>query len=155
MAKASQGNPVSKQTNETNKQRGRGGEGKEGKGRAPFLGLERERDGSEVKRPYCCCSSTVPEFCSQHPCDSSLPETPTPGDLILFSSTDTHNTVKATGATYAYTNKRERVSFNKLQLCFIKKGQPRRGVVAHAFNPSTWEAEAGGVLSLTAAWSTE
>jgi major histocompatibility complex class I len=29
------------------------------------------------------------------------------------------------------------------------------GVVAHAFNPSTWEAEAGGLLSSRPAWSTE
>jgi hypothetical protein len=29
------------------------------------------------------------------------------------------------------------------------------GVVAHAFNPSTWEAEAGGFLSSRSAWSTE
>jgi major histocompatibility complex class I len=29
------------------------------------------------------------------------------------------------------------------------------GMVAHAFNPSTWEAEAGGFLSLRPAWSTE
>jgi hypothetical protein len=29
------------------------------------------------------------------------------------------------------------------------------GVVAHTFNPSTWEAEAGGFLSLRPAWSTE
>jgi hypothetical protein len=28
-------------------------------------------------------------------------------------------------------------------------------VVAHAFNPRTWEAEAGGFLSLRPAWSTE
>jgi hypothetical protein len=28
-------------------------------------------------------------------------------------------------------------------------------VVAHAFNPSTWEAEAGGFLSSGPAWSTE
>ena len=39
----------------------------------------------------------------------------------------------------------------------------KRGMVAHAFNPSTWEAEAeaeseaeaGGFLSLRPAWSTE
>ena len=31
-----------------------------------------------------------------------------------------------------------------------KKG---RVVVAHAFNPSTWEAEAGGFLSSRPAWS--
>jgi hypothetical protein len=29
------------------------------------------------------------------------------------------------------------------------------GVVAHTFNPSTWEAEAGGFLSSRPAWSTE
>jgi hypothetical protein len=30
-----------------------------------------------------------------------------------------------------------------------------RAMVAHTFNPSTWEAEAGGFLSLRPAWSTE
>jgi hypothetical protein len=34
-----------------------------------------------------------------------------------------------------------------------KKKSP--GVVVHAFNPSTWEAEAGGFLSSRPAWSTE
>jgi hypothetical protein len=34
-----------------------------------------------------------------------------------------------------------------------QKSEP--GVVAHAFNPSTWEAEAGEFLSLRQAWSTE
>ena len=34
----------------------------------------------------------------------------------------------------------------------VKKNKPV--VVAHAFNPSTWEAEAGGFLSLWSAWST-
>jgi hypothetical protein len=29
------------------------------------------------------------------------------------------------------------------------------GVVAHASDPSTWEAEAGGFLSSRPAWSTE
>jgi major histocompatibility complex class I len=29
------------------------------------------------------------------------------------------------------------------------------GVVAHAFNPSTWVAEAGGFLSSRPAWSTK
>jgi hypothetical protein len=28
-------------------------------------------------------------------------------------------------------------------------------MVAHSFNPSTWEAEAGGFLSSRPAWSTE
>jgi hypothetical protein len=30
-----------------------------------------------------------------------------------------------------------------------------RAVVVHAFNPSTWEAEAGGFLSLRPVWSTK
>jgi hypothetical protein len=30
-----------------------------------------------------------------------------------------------------------------------------QGVMAHAFNPSTWEAETGEFLSLKPAWSTE
>ena len=37
--------------------------------------------------------------------------------------------------------------------CF--KNSLGRAVVAHAFNPSTWETEAGGFLSLRSAWSTE
>jgi hypothetical protein len=36
---------------------------------------------------------------------------------------------------------------------FLNRAMP--GVVAHAFNPSTREAEAGGCLSLRPAWSTE
>jgi hypothetical protein len=35
------------------------------------------------------------------------------------------------------------------------KRQKEPGVVAHIFNPSTWEAEAGGFLSSRPAWSTE
>jgi major histocompatibility complex class I len=30
-----------------------------------------------------------------------------------------------------------------------------QAVVTHAFNPSTWEAEAGGFLSSRPAWSTK
>jgi hypothetical protein len=36
-----------------------------------------------------------------------------------------------------------------------EKGWLCQAVVAHAFNPSTWEAEAGGFLSLKPAWSTK
>jgi hypothetical protein len=36
-----------------------------------------------------------------------------------------------------------------------KKGVGKLGVVAHAFNPSTLEAEAGGFLSSRPAWSTK
>jgi hypothetical protein len=30
----------------------------------------------------------------------------------------------------------------------LKKNEDKPGVVAHAFNPSTWEAEAGGFLTM-------
>jgi hypothetical protein len=44
--------------------------------------------------------------------------------------------------------------FYFLTISYIyKKSQP--GVVAHTFNPSTWEAEAGGFLSSRPAWSTK
>jgi hypothetical protein len=36
-----------------------------------------------------------------------------------------------------------------------KKGKEGWAVVAHAFNPSTWEAEAGSFLSSRPAWSTK
>jgi hypothetical protein len=51
--------------------------------------------------------------------------------------------------------------WDHLNLCCIrdrgrvKKVEAQLGVVAHAFNPSTWEAEAGGFLSLRPTWSTE
>jgi hypothetical protein len=37
----------------------------------------------------------------------------------------------------------------------FKSTNVSRAVVAHAFNPSTWEAEAGRFLSSRPAWSTE
>jgi hypothetical protein len=51
------------------------------------------------------------------------------------------NTIKNTNL---YKKKKER-----------KKENPNKpGMVAHAFNPSTWEAEAGGFLSSRPAWYT-
>jgi hypothetical protein len=38
--------------------------------------------------------------------------------------------------------------------CIFIKSPGWPGMVAHAFNPSTWEAEAGGFLSSRPAWST-
>jgi hypothetical protein len=35
------------------------------------------------------------------------------------------------------------------------EGETVLGVVAHPFNPKTWEAEASGFLSLKPSWSTE
>jgi hypothetical protein len=37
----------------------------------------------------------------------------------------------------------------------IKNGEISRVVVVHTFNPSTWEAEAGGFLSSRPSWSTK
>jgi hypothetical protein len=37
----------------------------------------------------------------------------------------------------------------------LKTNMMEPGVVAHAFNLSTWEAEAGRFLSLRPAWSTK
>jgi hypothetical protein len=44
---------------------------------------------------------------------------------------------------------------NSISRTHIKKVDPSPAVVAHTFNPSTWEAEAGGFLSLRPAWSTK
>jgi hypothetical protein len=41
----------------------------------------------------------------------------------------------------------------KISMIEYIKSKP--GVVAHAFYPSTWEAEAGGFLSLRPVWSTK
>jgi hypothetical protein len=51
---------------------------------------------------------------------------------------------------------KEMLSTNKSKMIHIKK-QIEPGVVAHAFNPSTREAEAeaGGFLSSRPAWSTK
>jgi hypothetical protein len=38
---------------------------------------------------------------------------------------------------------------------WLIENQPQPGMVAHAFKPSTWEAEAGRFLSLRLAWSTK
>jgi hypothetical protein len=43
----------------------------------------------------------------------------------------------------------------KPQVLFLRNEQFSRAVVAHAFNPSTWEAETGGFLSSRPAWSTK
>jgi hypothetical protein len=40
-------------------------------------------------------------------------------------------------------------------MMFLRNGSTKPGVVAHAFNPSTREAEAGGFLSSRPAWSTK
>jgi hypothetical protein len=42
-----------------------------------------------------------------------------------------------------------------LSLSLLRKFIPDQAVVVHTFNPSTWEAEAGGFLSSRPVWSTE
>jgi hypothetical protein len=39
--------------------------------------------------------------------------------------------------------------------CPLTRAVVSQAVVVRAFNPSTWEAETGGSLSLRPAWSTE
>jgi hypothetical protein len=44
---------------------------------------------------------------------------------------------------------------NRMRMACAVRSRISWAVVAHAFNPSTWEAEAGRFLSLRTAWSTE
>jgi major histocompatibility complex class I len=44
---------------------------------------------------------------------------------------------------------------SKLVFVVVFKDLFQLGVVVHVFNPSTWEADAGGFLSSRPAWSTE
>jgi hypothetical protein len=46
-------------------------------------------------------------------------------------------------------------STSSLLVLYNIKANGRWAVVAHIFNPSTWEAEAGGFLSSRPAWSTK
>jgi hypothetical protein len=47
------------------------------------------------------------------------------------------------------------ISILQIQKQKENKTNNKPGMVVHAFNPSTWEAEAGRFLSLRPAWSTE
>jgi hypothetical protein len=48
-----------------------------------------------------------------------------------------------------------KVVIKQLGLQALEKNKKQPGVVAHAFDPNTWEAEAGGFLSSRPAWSTK
>jgi hypothetical protein len=50
-------------------------------------------------------------------------------------------------------DKNNKTKQNKTKQNKTKQNQP--GMVVHAFNPSTWEAEAEEVLSSRPAWSTK
>jgi hypothetical protein len=80
---------------------------------------------------------------------SQLPVTAAPGDPITSSGPK---------GIYMYTDIQRHIYiilifFFKKMLARIWRNQ--LGVVAHAFNPSTQKAGAGGFLSLRPAWSTE
>jgi hypothetical protein len=45
-------------------------------------------------------------------------------------------------------------SFLIVKTAMRRKKKKKLSMVAHTFNPSTWEAEAGGFLSSRPAWST-
>jgi hypothetical protein len=47
------------------------------------------------------------------------------------------------------------LSLRRLKTTTTTTTKNKPGMVTHAFNPSTWEAEAGGFLSLKPVWSTE
>ena len=52
--------------------------------------------------------------------------------------------------------RKERINIQELpHILIFKMFSIGRAMVAHAFNPSTWEAEAGRFLSSRPAWSTE
>jgi hypothetical protein len=51
--------------------------------------------------------------------------------------------------------KRERVKTSKRKKEKRKKKKKKLGSMAHAFNPSTWEAETGRFLSSRPIWSIE
>jgi hypothetical protein len=44
---------------------------------------------------------------------------------------------------------------NQMKSLIVKVSSFSQAMVVHAFNPSTWEAEAGRFLSLRPAWSTK
>jgi hypothetical protein len=66
--------------------------------------------------------------------------------FLLLMGTDVH------GASLIFTIKIPNFFFAHDYLTNCNHSQ---AVVEHAFNPSTWEAEAGGFLSSRPAWSTK
>jgi hypothetical protein len=55
---------------------------------------------------------------------------------------------RISGSSYAKTTRDNKFAN-------IRNGSRSQAVVAHAFNPSTWETETGEFLSSRPAWSTE
>jgi hypothetical protein len=88
------------------------------------------RDGSAVKSTD--CSYRGPEFNSQQLHDGSQPSVMGIPLLVCLKTATVHS--------HIFKKKKKKCSW---------------AVLAHAFNPSTWEAEAGGFVSSRPAWSTE
>jgi hypothetical protein len=115
------------------------------------------------------CSVREPEFSSRYPYgDSQPPITPAPGAMAPSFGLYWHCTsavyinsacARARARAHTHTHTHTHTYTNKITLfenvLTLQKEGYCRAVVAHAFNPSTWEAEAGGFLSSRPAWSTE
>ena len=91
----------------------------------------------------------------------SFPEPPlsTDSNMVTIAVLVVLGTVIVIVAVVAFVMKRRRNTGRKgqgvhfLSVSFRSVLWP--GVVAHTFNPSTWEAETGGFLSSRPAWSTK
>ena len=68
--------------------------------------------------------------------------------VLMGMHAQTHN-------KYRNIKEANMATLDSMRLCQIKEAKGMPGAVAHAFNPSTWEAGAGGFLSSRPAWSTE
>jgi hypothetical protein len=73
---------------------------------------------------------------------------------LIFQVKNKNKTISVCLIPRCFSNKSKNEVQCKKDLTF-KKELTCQAVVAHAFNPSTWEAEAGRFLSSRPAWSTE
>jgi hypothetical protein len=103
------------------------------------------------------------------PIPSPLPYPPTPLALAFPCTDEAYKVSKTNGPLFQVLVSSYRCSTYRVAEPFSSLGTfssssfgghvqskiRSRALVVHAFNPSTWEAEAGGFLSLRSAWSTE
>jgi hypothetical protein len=79
----------------------------------------------------------------------------TPGEPRLHSKTLSQIKKKGRKKKKKEKEKKKKEKEEKLNLRKFKKKEKSQAVVVHAFNPSTWEAEADGFLSSRPTWSTK
>jgi short-subunit dehydrogenase involved in D-alanine esterification of teichoic acids len=105
----------------------------------------RTRDGSAV-RVYNCSwgGSRHSTPAPRDPVSSSGLQQSPMQHVCTHTYTETHAHAHAQTHAYAHRHTHTHLKIKELP-----------GVVVHAFNPSTWEAEAGGFLSSRTAWSTK